>query len=79
MKQKCPTCHCTTFSGVGTKEAQVKYYLDRAMRLGACLGQWTEDQNGIINSLANRALELIRDGIAQEIMSAKDEEIPPAP
>ena len=72
-RKKCETCGSKLFHAHGTKEQRIKFYVDSAMRLGACFGQWSDGGDGVINSLASQIMGEAIKGLTKHIAGIANE------
>ena len=70
---KCEVCGQKPHLCAGTKKERIEYYLDSALRLGATVGVWQKDGDGVVRGAASRAVDLITEDLLERIMSIVEE------
>ena len=71
--ETCETCKQFICQVVGTKEQRIQYYLDCTFRMGACLGQWCQEKENIVQRAANEGIKAMKTVLMEAIMRIVDE------
>ncbi len=72
----CEACGHKPSRVVGTKTERLEYYIDAAIRLGACLGQWTENGDSTVNLAGGEGVRAIKEVLMGAVVRIAQEPEP---